>query len=65
MRCYFIRNKRIEAVYMLNAGSDEDLVRQGKELFEKNASPNMHGFEVWSGRRFVHRWFPGPETNAR
>ena len=41
MRCYFIRNKRIEAVYMLKPGPDEDLVRQAKELFEENAGPNM------------------------
>ena len=35
MPCYFIRNKRIEAVYMLKPGPDEDLVRQAKELFEE------------------------------
>ena len=62
MRCYFIRNKWIEAVYMLKPGSDEDLVRQAKELFEQNAGPNMHGFEVWFGRPFVYRWPPGLET---
>jgi hypothetical protein len=41
VRCYFIRNKWLEAVYMLKPGPHEDLVRQAKELFDENAGPNI------------------------
>lgn len=55
MRCYFIRNSRIEAVYLLAGGSDEDLVYQGNHLFEKFAGPGTQSFEVWEGSRFIYR----------
>ena len=43
----------VRAVPGERPGPDEDLVRQAKELFEENAGPNMHWFEVWSGRRSI------------
>jgi hypothetical protein len=38
----------------LNPGSDEDLIQQGKVLFEKGARPGAEDFEIWEGTRFVY-----------
>lgn len=57
MRCYFMREGRIENVEMLREGPDQDLIDQARRLFnEHNATPpHYDGFEVWSGKRFVCR----------
>jgi hypothetical protein len=55
MRCYFLRDNRIEAVEMLKPGPDDELIRQAKELFQKRRGMNLIGFEVWDGRRLVYR----------
>ena len=54
MRCYFLRDNHIEAVHFLKPGSDEDLIQQGKVLFEKGARPGAEDFEIWEGTRFVY-----------
>ena len=60
MRCYFLRNARIEAVELLKPGPDENLIEQGKALFRERASQGYDGFEVWTGRRFVYRSSDNP-----
>lgn len=61
MRCYFLRDNKIEAVYLLAGGSDDDLVHQARHIFDKFAGPEIQGFEVWEGRRFIYRY---PERDA-
>lgn len=56
MRCYFLRDNRIEGVEILKAGSDDELIQQAGELFRQQR--NMDHFEVWDGRRFVYRSEP-------
>ena len=53
MRCYFLRNSRIEAVELLKPGPDEKLIEQAEALFRDRASQGYDCFEVWIGRRFV------------
>lgn len=55
MRCYFLRNARIEAVELLKPGPDENLIEQAEALFRERASQGYDCFEVWTGRRFVYR----------
>ena len=55
MRCYFLRNARIEAVELLKAGPDDKLIEQAKDLFRERASQGYDSVEVWTGRRFVYR----------
>ena len=56
MRCYFMKDGRIENVELLKDGSDEDLIAQGQTLFQQHlASMALDGFEVWSGKRLVYR----------
>jgi antibiotic biosynthesis monooxygenase (ABM) superfamily enzyme len=56
MRCYFIRNGRIENVAMLRDGADEALIEQAKRLFQEHTTTQQYdGFEVWSGTRFIYR----------
>ena len=56
MRCYLMRNGRIENVRLLEHGPDESLIEQGKRVFqEHNGYEAYDGFEVWSGQRFVYR----------
>jgi hypothetical protein len=57
MRCYFIRNNKIEFVEPLMAGSDEDLIRQATELSQQNAI-TFDRLEIWDGQRFVYRSQP-------
>jgi hypothetical protein len=52
MRCYFMRNGRIENVHFLSAGTDQYLIQQATALFEEHFS--YDGFEVWDGKRFVY-----------
>ena len=56
MRCYFLRDNRIEGVELLQPGPDADLIRQATELFSQQR--DMHHFEVWDGRRLVYRSDP-------
>jgi hypothetical protein len=57
MRCYFLREGRIEAVELLESGSDEDMIAQARALYQVHASMQpVDSFEIWSGRRFVYRW---------
>lgn len=58
MPCYFMNGHRIEAVAILNAGSDADLIREATALFEEEALELYDGFEVWEINRFVYRWPP-------
>jgi hypothetical protein len=56
MRCYFMRDGKIENVEMLQDGPDEDLIQQAKLLFDQHkAIERYDGFEIWSGKRFVYR----------
>lgn len=58
MRCYFMRNGRIENVHLLDHGNDEFLIEQAKRIFlEHNGFEKYDGFEVWSERRFVYRGY--------
>ena len=57
MRCYFLRGGRIEAVELLESGSDDDMIAQARALHQVHASMQpIDSFEIWSGRRFVYRW---------
>lgn len=60
MRCYFLRNARIEAVELLKPGPDENLIEQAEALFRERASQGYDCFEVWTGRRFVYRSSDNP-----
>jgi len=55
MRCYFLRNARIEALELLPPGPDEKLIEQAKALFRDRARQGFDSFEVWTGRRFIYR----------
>jgi len=56
MRCYFMRDGRIQNVELLRDGADEDPIEQVKRLFqEHNTTQQYDGFEVWSRKRFVYR----------
>jgi hypothetical protein len=55
MRCYFLRNARIEAVELLKPGPAEKLIEQAEALFRDRASQGYDCFEAWTGRRFVFR----------
>jgi len=56
LRCYFMREGRIQNVEMLRDAPDEELIDQAKRLFqENNVAQKYDGFEVWSGKRFVYR----------
>jgi hypothetical protein len=58
MRCYFIRDNQIEAVELLEAGSDDALVRQATALATIK-TVRWDRCEVWEGRRLVYRYPPG------
>jgi hypothetical protein len=54
VRCYFLRNNRIEAVELLQPGPDKELIEQAASLFVARGD-QYDGFEVWDARRFVYR----------
>ena len=60
MRCYFLRGNKIEGVEILQPGPDDELIRQAKELFDRQPLP-YESFEVWDGKRFVYR---APRTDG-
>lgn len=65
MRCYFFKEGRIEGVELLKQGSDDDLIRQAKLLYqERTTIQAFDGFEIWSGRRFIYR-SPAPDIAPR
>jgi hypothetical protein len=62
MRCYFLRDNRIEGVEILPAGlSDEEAIARAQA-----ASAKRHGtfdsLEVWEGRRSIFRGAPSTQT---
>jgi hypothetical protein len=59
MRCYFIRDNKIEFAQRMTGASDADLIRQAHELFLHRNGVKYDRLEVWEGRRLVHR-FPEP-----
>lgn len=63
MRCYFMKNKHIEAVEFLTTAPDDELIQQAEALFRERAGRHFDGFEVWDGRRFVYR-FPKPTSET-
>jgi len=63
MRCYFIRDNRIEFVELLKAGSDDDLIQQATQLFRDRNGVTYDRLEVWDGRRFVFRYPDPPKTS--
>jgi hypothetical protein len=62
MRCYFLRDNRIEAVELLRPGPDLDLIQQAAKLSHRY--PGMHHFEVWENRRLVFRSEPSKSVPA-
>jgi hypothetical protein len=60
MRCFFMREGRIESVQFLTTQSDADRIAEAKTLFETKGRPNgVDGFEVWDRDRILYR-FPEP-----
>lgn len=57
MRCYFMRKGHIGAVEMLEPGSDESLIQQARNHFERYKE-TFEGFEVWDHARRVYVWPP-------
>jgi hypothetical protein len=56
MRCYFMRDGKIQGVTFLKSGPDDArLVEEAKSIFEHHAEQHFDGFEVWDGTRFVYR----------
>jgi hypothetical protein len=62
MRCYFLRNGRLEAVELLQSGPDEALISEASALFRARFMEDYECFKVWSGRRFVYRSSDKPES---
>lgn len=62
MRCFYIADGRIAGVEFLEPGTDEELIHQARNLFQVNAAKGYQGFEVWDGKRFVHRYDGWPAT---
>jgi hypothetical protein len=53
-RCYLFRRGHIAAVEILDAGSDDAVIRQARAVFAKRKN-EFDGFEVWDRTRFVYR----------
>ena len=57
MRCFFLRDGRIQGVEFLSADEDEALVSQARALFETaGKTRRADGFEVWDGKRCIYRF---------
>jgi hypothetical protein len=55
MRCYLMRGGHIQSVEFLEAGPDDDLIRQAHTRFEaRKSEERLEGFEVWDGARRVY-----------
>lgn len=62
MRCYFLRDNRIEGVEILPAGlSDEDAIARAHTLSAKRRG-TFDSLEVWEGGRPVFRGPPSIEA---
>jgi hypothetical protein len=64
VRCYFVRDKKIEGVTFLRVSPVDNLITQAQEAFQRHAAHNFEGFEVWDGDRFVYRWPPDGQAAA-
>lgn len=65
MRCYFMRDGRIEGVTFLKSGPDDPrLIEEARSLFQQHANHHFDGFEVWDGTRFVYRSDINPTPNG-
>jgi hypothetical protein len=51
-----MRRGHIQSVEFLEAGSDAELVEQGKAKFNVRKGNGFDGFEVWDGARPVYRY---------
>jgi hypothetical protein len=67
MRCYFMRDGRIQGVTFLKSGPDDALIEEARSVFAQQAGQQFDGFEVWDGTRFVYRSdvTPTPIGNER
>ena len=54
MRCYLLRKGHIAGVEILNRGLDEDLIEQGKAIFNGAPAGLFDGFEIWDLDRKVY-----------
>ena len=65
MRCFLMRGGHIESVELLEPGSDEDLIVQGRMWFEvRKAEGRFDGFEVWDGARRLYTYPEEPSGAA-
>ena len=57
VRCYFTKGGRIAGVELLSKTTDEERIREARELFTLKGLPRgAEGFEVWDHARFVYRY---------
>ena len=57
MRVYFMKSGRIASVELLSATTDEDRIKEARQLFTLKGLPRgAEGFEVWDLDRFVYRY---------
>lgn len=65
MRCYLLHNGHIGAVEVLDGASDQDIIDQAREVFDKRKrEKDYDGFEVWERDRFVYRYPELPSKHA-
>jgi hypothetical protein len=62
MRCYFIRDNQIEAVELLKAAPDDQVIREAAFLAYRLKSLRWQRYEIWEGRRLVYRYPPGTSS---
>ena len=55
MRCYFLRDNKIEFVELLKPGPDAELIKQASDLYSKRNGTKYDRVEVWNGKRLVYR----------
>ena len=54
LRCYLMRKGHFAAVEFLTPAPDEELIEQGKRIFNHRTDRPFDGFEVWDGARRLH-----------
>ena len=54
MRCYLLRKGHIAGIEILEPGTDESLIEQGKAIFAGTADDSVDGFEVWNVGRMAY-----------
>ena len=64
MRCYLMRQGRIDNVVFLSESTDERLILEAEAKFrDVGGTEKYDGFEIWVGNRFLYRFPPNkPET---